>query len=202
MKILLLLVSCAIVTGCDEFGWNPLDPEALAAGSTNQSEFQPVLLDFSVPTLNDSASFFDERRDPDRGLLLRRRTWQGPPEQDVLASLIDIRRLDGTPMTEAPPVPSAARSHWPRLEQRQLVFQTLYASENAVGTVQWRRFVMGPQICVLFTQAWGPDEAMPLRHLLGFYCAPSGQELSDGQAETVVRSVRVYEGDPTIDPNG
>ncbi|MEQ8440341.1 MAG: hypothetical protein RIM33_18295 [Alphaproteobacteria bacterium] len=154
-----------------------------------------------MPTLNDSASFFDERRDPDRGLLLRRRTWQGPPERDVVASLIDVRRLDGTPMPP-PPVPSEARNEWPRLAQRHLEFQTLYESRNAIGPVQWRRFVMGSHICVLFTQAWGPDDMEPQRHLLGYYCAASGQELTDGQAETVVRSVRVYEGDPTINPNG
>lgn len=200
-KIPLFLVLCALLPGCDEFGWNPLDTERIAAENANRTFAPPILLDIAVPTLSDSASFFDESLDEETGILNRRRTWRGPPDNDVAASLLERRRLDGAALGE-PPLPSIAARHWERLSQRQLVFQTLYESRNAIGPVLWRRFTMGPAICVLFSQGWSPDGAAPTRHLVGYYCAPSGQALTDGQAETVIRAVRVREGDPAQSTDG
>jgi len=200
-KILLFLAICAISTGCDEIGWNPLDPDELSGRSANHVDAPPILLEIAVPTLADSASFYDARTERETGLQIRRRSWRGPPSNDVSASLIEIRHIDAAPLGD-PPAPDQIMSYWPQLAQRQLIFQVLYSSRNAIGPVLWRRFVMGPQICVMFTQGWSPDGGPPTRHLLGHYCAPSGVELSDGQAETVVRSVRIREGDPDLSPDG
>ena len=193
--MLTILVVCLALTACDELGWNPLDPEALARDSTNQVGAPAIILAFSLPTLNDSASFDDERVDPETGELQRRRSWRGPPENDVAASLIEIRRVDGGAMPPAPD-PVEATAYWQRLADRRLDFRDAYESENAIGPVVWQRFIMGSNICVIFSQGWTPDGGPPRRHLVGYYCAPSGTELSAGQAETVVRSVRVRDPDP------
>lgn len=205
-KIPLFLVLCAVLPGCDELGWNPLDTQRIAAENANRTFAPPILLDIAVPTLSDSASFFDESLDEETGILNRRRTWRGPPGNDVAASLMELRRLDGAELGEPVP-PDLAVRYWEVLGQRQLVFQKLYQSQNAVGPVLWRRFTMGPAVCVLFTQGWSPQgwspgSGTPTRHLLGYYCAPSGQQLTDGQAETVVRAVRVREGDPDQSTDG
>ncbi len=202
-KILLFLAACAVAPGCDEIGWNPLDPESPDTFSANRTVVPapPVLLQMDLPTLNDSASFYDERRDLENALLLRRRTWRGPPGNAVEASLIEIRHLEYVPIG-APPPPSGAAQYWDRLKARSLDFQVLYESRNAVGPVLWRRFLMGPQICVLFTQGVAPESDAITRQLLGYYCAAPGEPFTDGQAETVIRAVRVQEGDPALTPDG
>lgn len=200
-KILTFLLLCVIPTGCDEFGWNPLDPEYQSANSTNQTKIPAILLKFSVPTLNDSASFFDERTDPETGVITRRRTWRGPPGNDVSASILENRYLSGA-VLGTPPQPELAVQYWDQLRQRQLDFKVLYASENAIGAVQWRRFVMGAKVCVVFSQGWSAGNSPPTRHIMGYYCAAAGHPLTDGQAETVVQSVRVQEGDPALSPDG
>lgn len=202
-KILLFLAACGFTAGCDEFGWNPLDPESPDTFSANRTVVPapPVLLQMDLPTLNDSASFYDERRDLEQALLIRRRTWRGPPGNAVEASMIEIRHLEYVPIGAAP-TPSDAVIYWERLKIRNLDFQVLYESRNAVGPVLWRRFVMGPQVCVLFTQGVAPESEAITRHLLGYYCAAPGEPFTDGQAETVVRAVRVQEGDPELTPDG
>lgn len=199
-KMLLILAACLALSACDELGWNPLDPEALSAEPENAVNAPAIVLAFSLPTLNDSASFYDERIDQETQELQRRRSWRGPPENDVSASLIEIRRLDGGEMA-APPPPSQATAFWQRLSDRNLDFRDVYESTNAVGPVIWQRFVTGANICVIFSQGWSPDGwtpdgTPPKRHLVGYYCAASGEELSAGQAETVVRAVRVRDQDP------
>lgn len=194
-KILFISGICLIASGCDEVGWNPLDPRNVSAPRESASALPPIILRIDVPTLDDGATFYDTRQDPEAGLIFRRRTWRGPPEADVAASLMEVRRIDGAAMAPAP-APSQAVANWQSLSQRSLDFQVLFASRNALGPVQWRRFVMGPRICVVFSQGVALDEEPPTRHVLGYYCAAAGDPLSDGQAETVVRAVRVQEGDP------
>ncbi|NMM44672.1 hypothetical protein HH303_09280 [Rhodospirillaceae bacterium KN72] len=160
------------------------------------------MLDFRVPTLDGAASFYDERFELESDLYFRRRTWRGPPDNDIAASLMEIRRLDNAPMAE-PPAPDAAASYWDILARRHLTFQTLYSSMNAIGPVLWRRFTMASQICVIFSQSWKADVSAPAtRTIVGYYCAPSGEEFSDGQAETVVRAVILKEGDPQQSTDG
>jgi hypothetical protein len=200
-KIPLFIALCGCLTACDEFGWNPLDPDRLAVETANRDYAPPILLEIAIPTLNDSASFFDQSLDAETGLLQRRRTWRGPPDNDVAASLMEIRALSGESLGD-PPSPMQATEAWEQLSQRRLDFQTLFQSTNAIGPVLWRRFLMGPSICVAFSQGWAPDGGEPTRHLMGYYCAASGDALSDGQAETVVRSVRLREGNPDQSPDG
>lgn len=200
-KILLILAICTLSTGCDEFGWNPLDPERGKWRSANRADLATILLEIDVPTLSDTASFFESRIDPSSGLIQRRRTWRGPPGANVAASLMEMRSVEGVPLGE-PPTPKEAAAYWDILAQREKTYQVLYKSANAIGPVLWQRFTMGPQICLLFTQGVAPDGGEPTRHLLGYYCAAAGAALTDGQAETVVRSVRVQEGDPGLSPDG
>lgn len=202
-KILLIIAACAGLSACDEFGWNPLDPDSTDSFSANHPppEAPVLLMELDLPTLTDSASFYDQRVDIDRGLLIRRRTWRGPPGNDVAASMMEIRGSEENPLGE-PPHPSAAARVWEVLSHRQLDFQILFSSRNAVGPVLWRRFVMGPQVCVLFSQGITPNGTVTTRHLLGYYCSPSGVGLTDGRAETVIRSVKLQEGDPSLTPDG
>jgi hypothetical protein len=200
-KILLFFGICGLLAACDELGWNPLDTSEAARIAQMREGTIPILLQIDVPTLTDGASFYDEQWDRETDVLKRRRTWRGPPGNDVSASLLELRHKDGTPMGDAP-TPEEATRNWDILAQRELVFQDLYSSRNAVGPVLWRRFTMGPNICVSFAQGYSPDGDIPARHLLGYYCAPAGEAFSDGQAETVVRAIRVQEGDPALSPDG
>ena len=61
---------------------------------------------------------------------------------------------------------------------------------------------MGLYSWVSFAHVYSPDGDISARHLLGYYCAPAGEAFSDGQAETVVRAIRVQEGDPALSPDG
>lgn len=203
IKMFSILLACLVLSGCDELGWNPLDPTMLGASSATSYDAPAIMLAFSLPTLNDSASFYDEMFNPETGELQRRRSWRGPPENDVSASLVEVRRLDGGELF-APPEPEDAIRFWQRLINRTIDFEDRYESENAIGPVLWQRFVTGSNICVVFSQGWSPDGwpaagTAPTRHLVGYYCAPSGTALSAGQAETVVRAVRVRDQDPSID---
>jgi hypothetical protein len=194
-KILLISAICLTVAGCESAGWSPLGPQQNSDLRESTSDLPPIVLRIDVPTLDDGATFYDARVDPDSGMIYRRRTWRGPPGADVAASLLEVRRADGAAMDPAP-APSQAVANWQTLSQRKLDFQVLFGSENALGPVQWRRFLMGPRICVVFSQGVAPDAGPPTRHVMGYYCAAAGDGLSDGQAETVVRAVRVQEGDP------
>ncbi len=134
----------------------------------------------------------------EEGVLEQRRDWRGPPDYPAEAALV-LRRQVGAP--EKPLVsagdadPMDALAHWPKFQARTPTPQTLYATTNALGPALWRRFLAGPEICLVFHQRFADAADLVRRSLSGYFCAPPGEALSEGQAETVLQSVRVWEGD-------
>ena len=181
-----------ILAGCAEFGWNPLDPRY---GELQPQDYPPLpAMSYEVRTLRDASVISDQTYDKEADTLLQRRDWRTAPPEPVHASMIVLRHASGGSLTP-PGTPQEAAGYWPELATKRLRFYTLFQSQNAVGPVHWQRFTKGPNICVMFSQAWnvggsaGSETAR--RIVAGFYCAPPARELTEGQAETIVRSVRI-----------
>lgn len=191
-QILTIAVLSYGLVGCDEFGWNPLAPgpdDPLAAVDLPP----PTEMTFTLPTLEKASIQNDRSYDEDTDILVRKRDWNAASADTVEAGLLVRRRLSGGPVP-IPNDPRDAVAYWHRLTLRHLRFYDLYESRNSIGPVLWRRFTMGPKICVMFVQGWTPDSAAA-RAVAGYYCAAPGTALTEGQAESVVRSVRLRESD-------
>ncbi len=189
--------------GCNELGWNPLDPAFQAEQERKAFEElgprpPPARLSISLDVFDGGSSLYEERPVLEEGVLEQRRDWRGRPDYPAMAALV-LRRQIGAPedpLTSAGDVdPIDALAHWPDFQARNPTPQTLYATTNALGPALWRRFIAGPEICVVFHQRVAEADGLVRRSLSGYFCAPPGESLTEGQAETVVQSVRVWDGD-------
>lgn len=192
-----LLVLGIPLFGCNELGWNPLDPRNQVAEETAKEtamieSVKPSQLSYSLSVFEGGSSIYDEYVDVENALIERRRDWSGSPEYPAKGGLVSIQAAGQNKVTPLAD-PSEATSLWKRFTHKTLVFETLYRSENALGDVLWRRFTQTGSVCVMFSQTLTGAAGIPRRNLAGYYCAPPGVGLSEGQAETVVQSVRVWD---------
>lgn len=167
---------------CSEMGGKPLDPDYMAPEERGDLP-TPETLTFALETLADLPPAYQATVLSDPPRADRRKTWQGDQNTQPQASLVLRHAMDETALT-FPMDPKEAIKYWPDMGWRSLDFKTLYETENRLGRALWRRFVMGPFTCVVMQQV--VDRTV----LAGYYCAPAGEALSAGQAETVVQSIR------------
>lgn len=149
-------------------------------------------LGLDLPTLEGASSLVTTRIAPGAGLHERRRSWRTGAPDGLSASIVLRRRLDGGEIAVPGDIREALKL-WPELAVKTADYEPLHHSRNALGRVFWRRFVIGGRICVLFQQGVGPDPDAPTRRLAGYYCAAAGDGLTPGQAESVVRAVRLVD---------
>lgn len=184
-----LVVAILGLGGCAEFGWNPLDPDYVPPEKQVDLP-RPKTLAFDLGTLADVPATYKAEILSDPLRADRRKSWTGDVDRQPQASLVLRHSMTDKPLA-FPQDPKDAVAYWPDMAWRSLDFQTLYETRNRLGPALWRRFVMGPFTCVMMNQTVGQTA------LAGYYCSPAAEELSDGQAETVVQSVRFEDGAPT-----
>ncbi len=191
------MLIASLLAGCNEFGWNPLDPNNPSATESEQetviAAVPPTELSYSLSVFEGGSSIYDEYVDAENAQIERRRDWSGPADYPARGGLVSVQ---ATGQNQVEPVadPADVQIYWPTFAHKTLVFEKLYQSENSFGPVRWRRFTVAGSICVMFSQTLTGAGNLPRRRLAGYYCAPAGTNLTEGQAETVVQSVRVWDG--------
>ncbi|MCR9221337.1 MAG: hypothetical protein NXI21_14020 [Alphaproteobacteria bacterium] len=189
--------------GCDAvgldggIGLDALTPDEHLFQSVDEDDPRAppaTVMRFDVPTLADASSLLSTRINEDEAIFERRRVWRTADAAGVHASIVVQSRTNGREIDYPSDMREAIRL-WPDLLLKNVAFGTLYQSRNALGEVLWRRFEAGGQLCVLFQQGIGPNPGEALRRVAGYYCAPAGDAFTPGQAETVVRSVRLVDQD-------
>lgn len=190
--LLCAALAAAGLTGCEKMSLPSFDLDFVTVEEDDPRLPPPTKLRFDIDVLDGGSSLLEQRLFEEVGLLERRRLWRGPPPDSASASLIVTRRLDGDPVPEAGD-PKFAIEHWRYLSNKTVTFDALYESENAIGPVYWRRFTVAGNACVILQQGWGPEPDVTTRLITGYYCQPPGVELSPGQAETVIRSVTLWD---------
>jgi len=196
--LVLTLSAPVTLTACNEFGWNPLDPRYQASAEAEKKDavtasVPPSQLSYSLSVFEGGSSIYDEYVDVENARIERRRDWSGNVDYPARGGIVTIQATGQgqvTPLQD----PADAQPFWPVFSHKTLVFEKLFQSENALGGVRWRRFTVAGSVCVMFTQTLIGASNIPRRNLAGYYCAPPGTGLSEGQAETVVQSVRVRDG--------
>ena len=186
------LVALLGLGACSELGWNPLDPDYIPP-EQDVTLPTPAALAFDLPTLGTLTPVYKATVLADPLRADRRQSWSGDETTEPQASIMVRYSMDETPLA-IPVDPKDAIAYWPALSWRSLDSQTLYETRNALGPVLWRRFVMGPFTCVILQQT------VQNKLLAGYYCSPAGEELSEGQAETVAQSVRFEDSTPADQP--
>jgi len=183
----------AFVPACAELGYNPLDPDFQPAEELETLAQPTTLLNYKLPSLNDGVSLVERVYHKDTNILETRRVWKGIVADAPVASLVLFEATkDILPGVSGDP--KEARGVWKNHNWRTIEFFDLYETKNAIGYVLWRRMLSGGRICVMFQQGWGGIENISPSHVLtGYYCSAPGEELTAGQAETVVQSVSVWE---------
>lgn len=192
------VLALLLLVGCNEFGWNPLDPKYHASADAKRESAMiaavpTTQLSYSLSVFEGGSSIYDEYVDVENALVERRRSWRGTADYPASGGLVSVQ---ATGQGRVVPIadPADAKVFWSNFTHKTLVFETLYESENSLGTVLWRRYTVAGSVCVMFSQTLIGAGKLPRRNLAGYYCAPPGVGLSEGQAETVVQSVRVWDG--------
>lgn len=193
-----MLAVAAALAGCNEFGWNPLDPNSpsgaeSAADPAAVAVVPQTRLTYSLSVFEGGSSLYDEYVDQENGQIERRRDWSGPADYPARGGLVSVQAM-GQGQVQPVEDPADAQVYWATFAHKTLVFEKLYQSENSLGRVLWRRFTAAGNVCVMFSQTLTGAGNLPRRKLAGYYCAPAGIGLSEGQAETVIQSVRVWDG--------
>ncbi len=191
------LLLAAALTACEQVGLDALAPGPYPYASVEEDDPRVppgTSMRFNLPTLDDASSLLFTRLNEDLQIVERRRVWRTPDETGLHASIIVRSRTNGGEI-EVPEDVREAIKLWPDLYKRKAAFDQLYSSRNALGPVLWQRFESAGQMCVLFQQGVGPNPEEILRRVAGYYCAPAGDGLTPGQAETVVRSVQLVDRD-------
>ena len=117
--------------------------------------------------------------------------WTGPANNPVAAGMLLSESLGGPPVTDAED-PAEIVDHWAAFRGKRRTFGDLVGSENALGSVLWRRSRVADSTCVAFLQRWSINSPSgPASSLSGFYCAAPGETLTPGEAETVVQSLGI-----------
>ena len=192
-KFILLAFLCAIVPACAELGYNPLDPNFQSAKEIAALEQSSVLLNYKLSTLNNGVSLVEKKYHDEGSILEIRRDWKGAITDAPAASMILLKATEET-MPPKPLDPQNTRGLWNEYNWRTVEFFDLFETRNSIGYVLWRRFLVGGRLCVMFQQGWGETDTNTASHVLtGYYCNRPGDPFSDGQAETVVQSVSVWE---------
>ncbi len=189
-----LVLSALVLSGCDGVTLPDFDLDFITVEEDDPRLPPPTKLRFNIYVLEGGSSLLEQRLYEEVGLLERRRLWRGPPPDSASASLVVTRKLDDGPLPAAGD-PQYAIGHWKSLDLKTTVFDALYESENALGPVRWRRFTVAGQSCVALQQGWGPEPEITTRLITGYYCQPPGVQLTPGQAETVVQSVTLWDGE-------
>lgn len=199
-RIAALLFACLgalAASACEQVGLEALSP--------GDYRFQPVeeadprvppttAMQFDLETLEGTSSLLSTRLNEDLQIVERRRVWRTADPGAVHASILIQSRTNGREISYPGDIREAVKL-WPDLSMKNVAFAELIQSKNALGPVLYRRFEAGGQICVLFQQGLGPNPDQVMRRVAGYYCAPVGDGLTPGQAETVVRAVRLVDGD-------
>lgn len=196
--MVLSVLAMVSLAGCNEFGWNPLDPNYQSSTDAKQKSeviatVPATQLSYSLSVFEGGSSIYDEYVDIENALVERRRNWRGTADYPAHGGLVSVQATGRGQVTPIPD-PADAKTFWSNFTHKTLLFETLYESENSLGTVLWRRYTMAGSVCVMFSQTLIGASQLPRRNLVGYYCAPPGVGLSEGQAETVVQSVRVWDG--------
>ena len=192
-KYVLLSFVAVIVPACAEFGYNPLDPDFQPEEERAAIDQSSTLLSYDLVTLSDGVSLADKTYHDEGAILETRRDWKGRVTDAPTASMV-LLEATGATMPPVPGDPKEARGLWKQYNWRTVEYFDLYETHNSIGHVLWRRFLVGGRLCVIFQQGWGGLEGATASHVLaGYYCNSPGDSFSDGQAETVVQSIRVWE---------
>ncbi len=189
------------LAGCNELGWNPLDPAFTQRQQQTElervKEGRPVLeVDLALDVFSGGSNRFSEQADFDARTIERRRFLEGGPRYPAYASLVLKEAFDGGQVSSfADPKDSIAL--WRDVERSNLGFETLYETRNDYGPALWRRVTSRGRICVVFQQAIQRESGAGDAVLNGYYCSPAGEGLSEGQAEYVVQSIRLRDISPS-----
>lgn len=192
-KYLLLISLATLVSACSELGYNPLDPNYRSQTEIDALEQSSILINYKLSTLNQGVSLVEKKYHDEGSIVEVRRDWKGVVTDAPTASMV-LLKTTGDAMPPPPGDPKDARGLWKEYNWRAVEYFDLFETNNDVGYVLWRKFLVGGRLCVIFQQGWGADSVQTSSHVLtGYYCNAPGVSLSDGQAETVVQSVSVWE---------
>jgi hypothetical protein len=191
------LAGALAAAACEQVGLDAVSP--------GDYRFQPVeeddprvppatVMQFDLETLEGASSLLSTRVNEDERVVERRRVWRTADPGAVHASILIQSRTNGREISYPSDIREAVKL-WPALYLKNVAFAELIQSRNALGPVLYRRFEAGGQLCVLFQQGLGPNPDQVMRRVAGYYCAPIGDGLTPGQAETVVRAVRLIDRD-------
>ncbi|MEQ8603578.1 MAG: hypothetical protein RIB45_09675 [Marivibrio sp.] len=193
---LALLVAFALAA-CEQVGLEALSPGEHLFQTVDEDDPRappPTVMQFDLETLEGTSSLLSTRVNEDDAVFERRRIWRTADPTGVHASILIQSRTNGRVISYPGDVREAI-TLWPDLYLKNAAFAALIQSRNALGPVFYRRFEAGGQLCVLFQQGLGPNPNEVMRRVAGYYCAPVGDGLTAGQAETVIRAVRLVDRD-------
>jgi len=197
LPLFLALLGALAIAACAQVGLQALSPGDHLFQSVDEDDPRAppaTAMRFDLETLEGTSSLLSTRVNEDDAIFERRRVWRSADPTDVHASILIQSRTNGRPISYPADVREAIRL-WPDLFLKNAAFAELIQSRNALGPVLYRRFEAGGQLCVLFQQGLGPNPGEVMRRVAGYYCSPVGDGLTAGQAETVVRSVRLVDRD-------